>query len=151
MKTLASVVALGLLAACPGRSGPTPDPGEEQLDRILGDFTGLMRQGKGGEAADVLLKLWRDPDPKELVTQRSQIVEAAHVNADRLGKVTGTEKVRTCHVGGFLYKSQTVVKHERGLVFWNFTFYNPGGGWVLESYRFDNKNFVPLTSDCDFK
>jgi hypothetical protein len=109
-----------------------------------------VQAGRTDAALDALLQRWVDADKDDVAKQRSQLAGAARVNAGKLGALVGTEKVRSCHVGSFLYKAQYVTKHERGLVFWNFTFYNPGTGWTVQSYRFDNTAFVPLGADCNF-
>lgn len=124
---------------------------ESDMDALVDNVTSLLGHDRSGDAFDALIRHWPTPDKSELASMRTQIVDAGKVNVTKFGGLVGTEKIRSCRVGRFLYKTQTVLKYERGLVFWNFTFYNPGTGWILDSYRFDNKNFIPLTDACNFQ
>lgn len=140
-----AALAIGLLASLSARASMK---NEAEMESLVASYMALLEKDRASDAFDLLTRHWPSAEKGQFDGMRSEIAEAKKVNLTRLGKVLGAEKVKSCRVGKFLFKSQAVLKHERGFVFWNFTFYNPGTGWVLDAYRFDNKNFVPLTDAC---
>jgi hypothetical protein len=143
------VVAALCLLVSPSASAAMKN--EAEVESLVSGFMALLQNARTNDAFDLLMRHWQDTDKSEHETLKKQIAEAAKVNTTRFGKIVGYEKVKSCRVGKFLFKAQAVLKYERGFVFWNFTFYNPGSGWVVDEYRFDNKNFVPLTDACRFE
>jgi hypothetical protein len=146
MKTLlAAVLVLSCLLSTNARAA---FKSTAEIDSMLEKFMSLSKEGKPKEAAQTLLLHWRNAAPKDLVEMSKGITEADVINITKLGAITGAEKVTSCKIGKFLYRSQIVIKHEFGFVHWEFVFYNAGKEWSLSTYRFDNKDFIPLSRDC---
>jgi len=57
----------------------------------------------------------------------------------RFGKTVGSEFISEKMVGKSLMKIVQIQKFEKHIMRWRFIFYNPGGGWVLNTFNFDDK------------
>ncbi len=123
-------------------------PSQDQIDPFVAGIMKMIKEGATKEAAKLLLDRMSRKAPAEIAAKTKEIEEARKFNESHFGKLVDLEKVRSCKLGKFLFRVQWVLKHERGFVHWNFTFYSAGKDWYLDSYRFANDGFVPLRADC---
>ena len=56
----------------------------------------------------------------------------------RFGKSLGVELIKEKTVGKSLLQIVQVQKFEKHILRWKFTFYKPGGKWLLNSFTFDD-------------
>jgi hypothetical protein len=56
----------------------------------------------------------------------------------RFGKSLGAEFIKEKTVGKSLLQIVQIQKFEKHILRWTFTFYKPGGKWVLISFNFDD-------------
>ena len=56
----------------------------------------------------------------------------------RYGKSLGAEYIKEKMIGMSLLQIIQIQKFERHIIRWKFTFYNPDGKWVLDSFIYDD-------------
>lgn len=121
---------------------------EKEIDQLLDRVVASIQLGKSKVGLDLLRGFWPKMTKEAIEHLESLTSSTLNITGKKFGPSTGTEKIRSCEIGNFLYKSQYVIKYQRGFLHWNFVFYNPGDGWVVDTFKFDYKDFTPLTESC---
>lgn len=93
----------------------------EKIDKTLENFGSKILSSKIKKAVDILI-------------------------SSRFGKSLGFEKFKSCKVGDSIYRTQYIQKFEKSYLVWDFRFYNPGSGWILNKYLWGEQ--IPLISDA---
>jgi hypothetical protein len=112
---------------------------EAEIPIQITEFMSQFRQEKITKASELIMWEWLDK-----AQQAKQMQDADKTNRLSYGKMVGYEVLKACKTGKFLYRTQAIAKYERGFVHWFFEYYNPGNGWKLNNYKFNNKDFEPL-------
>ena len=76
--------------------------------------------------------------PEELETAIKKIQEGIKLLNKRFGKPIGYQLMKTQKAQDFLVRYIYVMKYQRALVRWKFTYYKPQNHWIVLSVTFDD-------------
>jgi hypothetical protein len=76
--------------------------------------------------------------PEELESAIKKIQEGIKLLNKRFGKPIGYQLMKTKKGDDFLVRYVYVMKYQRALVRWNFTYYKPKNRWIVLSVTFDD-------------
>ena len=136
MRTLATLALLAAMLS-PARAAdkiPSKAAAHALADRMIGTAT---REGLG-PAIDVVKPHW-PLDPAELDGLKSQYGPMWTMVLGRFGRPLGHELVRTEVIGTRFVRYVFLQRFEKHAVRWQVGFYDPGTGWVFNSFKFDDQ------------
>ncbi|MFZ5655473.1 MAG: hypothetical protein ACOY37_00170 [Pseudomonadota bacterium] len=111
----------------------------ENATRVLADRMLDAATGQGlASAIDVVKPHW-PLDPAELDGLKSQYAPMWTMVLGRFGRPLGHELVRTEVIGTRFVRYVYLQRFEKHAVRWKVGFYNPGTGWVFNSFKFDDE------------
>jgi len=128
------VVAIFLLNASFGLGLDKPESAKKLTDQVLSKASiGKLEDGLA------LLKPYVTIPETEFGVLVEQVKLRVAATIGGFGKILGFELISQKEVGKSLLRIVQIQKYEKHVLRWEFIFYNPGNGWVLNAFVTDDK------------
>ena len=101
------------------------------------EVVAYVSNGKLEQAFELLKSQWLFPI-SEVESIQEKTTSQLSMVLDRFGSPFAISFVREEKVGEFAVRYTYVVKYEKHLIRWLFTFYRPGDLWLLNSFKWDD-------------
>ncbi len=134
MKLITAIVILLMASAASAATLESKDAARKLTDQIMNKVASGDTEG-----GLLLMKPYVIIPESEFNVMVEQTKLQLPVMQGRFGKIVGSEFIKEKAVGKSLLQIVQIQKFEKHIMRWNFTFYNPNGKWILNTFNFDDK------------
>jgi len=134
VKLITAIVILLMASAASAATLESKDAARKLTDQIMNKVASGDTEG-----GLLLMKPYVIIPESEFNVMVEQTKLQLPVMQGRFGKIVGSEFIKEKAVGKSLLQIVQIQKFEKHIMRWNFTFYNPNGKWILNTFNFDDK------------